>query len=161
MSMIGNFLQVTPDDLAALIKDPEGIEEFIYPEDEERENGIDVDKAWHGIHFLLTGDAWAGEAPLANVVLGGTEIGDDVGYGPARYITAEQVRVIAEAIGPITPQQLVERYNASALISNQIYPEVWVDGDADVEYLRSWYGTLRNYYLDAALKGNAMLKYIN
>src|SRR5579872_4450187 len=29
---------------------------------------IDIDKAWHGIHYLLTGTAWAGSAPLSFIV---------------------------------------------------------------------------------------------
>lgn len=161
MSMIGNFLQVTPLELQALIDDPSAVEDFIYPEDEEHENCMDVDKAWHGIHFLLSGDPWGGNLPLANVVLGGTEIGDDVGYGPARYITADDVRTVADAISDVTPQELAKRYDPSALKKHEIYPEIWDEGEGAVEYLTSWYQSLREYYLDAASKGNAMLKYLN
>jgi hypothetical protein len=32
---------------------------------------LEVDKAWHGIHFLLCGDAEGGEPPLGSAVLGG------------------------------------------------------------------------------------------
>ena len=53
MSMIGNFLQVTPAQLQSFVDDPSTVESFIYPDDEQNEDGIDVDKAWHGIHFLL------------------------------------------------------------------------------------------------------------
>ena len=98
MSMIGNFLQVSPAELAELISDPSRVESVIYPNGEENENCIDVDKAWHGIHYLLAGDTWGGDPPLANVVLGGTAIGDDVGYGPARYLTADEVRAIGDAL---------------------------------------------------------------
>ena len=55
MSMIGNFLQLSPAELAELMNDPSRVERFIYPE-EEHDNCIDVDTAWHGIHFLLNGD---------------------------------------------------------------------------------------------------------
>jgi hypothetical protein len=162
MSMIGNFLQLSSDQLAALIADPSRVETFIYPEDEERDSGIDVDKAWHGIHYLLVGDAWGGEPPLANVVLGGTEIGDDVGYGPARYLNADEVRAVADALKDITPDVLRSRYVATALSENEIYPEIWDDPDDDaVGYLASWYQTLRDYYIDAAVKQKAMLKYLN
>ena len=161
MSMIGNFLQVSPSELQALIDDPSSVEEFIYPEEEERENCIDIDKAWHGIHFLLTGDAWEGALPLSNVVLGGTEIGGDVGYGPARYITADDVRAVTEAIADLTPQDLAKRYDASALTRNEIYPEIWDEGDDAIQYLTTYYESLRDYFLDASSRGNAMLKYVN
>ena len=63
MSMIGNFLQITPTHLQTLIDDPSSVRSFVYAEEEERANSIDIDKAWHGIHFMLTGDAWGGDAP--------------------------------------------------------------------------------------------------
>jgi hypothetical protein len=162
MSMIGNFLQVSPDDLAQLIADPSSVESFIYPDDDEHEDAIDVDKAWHGIHFLLTRDAWGGEPPLANVVLGGTEIGEDVGYGPVKFLTADEVRAAAAALQGITPDAFRSRYVASELTANKIYPEIWDDADDDVAgYLTDYYATLRDYFLDAASKGHAMMKYIN
>ncbi len=47
MSMIGNFLQVTPAQLHALIDDPSAVVALIYPEGEEGTKSIDIDKAWH------------------------------------------------------------------------------------------------------------------
>lgn len=162
MSMIGNFLQLSPDELATLIADPSTVEAFIFPEDEEHENSIDVDKAWHGIHYLLAGDSWGGEPPLGNVVLGGTEIGDDVGYGPPRYLTADEVQAAAEALKPITPQMFRARYDASKLSMNDIYPQIWDDADDDAAgYLTNWFETLREYFFDAATKGHAMIKYLS
>lgn len=161
MSMIGNFLQLTSDELASLIAEPSSVGTFIYPEDDEHENNIDVDKAWHGIHFLLANDSWAGEPPLANVVLGGTEIGDDVGYGPAKYLTADEVLDVANALNDLSPEAFRARYNAKTLLDNEIYPQIWYDDVEAVGYLTSYYEILRDYYLDAAAKGNAMLKYTN
>ena len=161
MSMIGNFLQLSPDELAPLVADPSRTEALIYPDDEEHENSIDVDKAWHGIHYLLTGDSWGGEPPLANAVLGGTEIGDDFGYGPARYLTADEVHAVAVALKDITPDAFRVRYVPAELTKNEIYPEIWSDPDDDaVGYLTTWYETLRDYYIDAAARGHAMLKYL-
>ena len=161
MSMIGNFLRLSSDELAALVADPSSTEAFIYPNDEEHEDSIDVDKAWHGIHYLLTGDSWGGEPPLANAVLGGTEIGDDFGYGPARYLTADEVHAVAEALKDIAADAFRVRYVPSELSKNEIYPEIWDDPDDDaVGYLTTWYETLRDYYIDAAARGQAMLKYL-
>src|SRR5688500_6275073 len=36
----------------------------------------DLDKAWHGIHYLLTGTAWEGAEPLNFLVAGGRPVGD-------------------------------------------------------------------------------------
>jgi hypothetical protein len=162
MSMIGNFLQISPKELAALIADPSLVESFIYPDGEEHQSNIDVDKAWQGIHYLLTGDSGGGEPPLANVVLGGKEIGEDVGYGPATYLTSDEVQAVAAALKNITPDELRARYDASTFLENAIYPGIWDDPEDDaIGYLTTWYDTLRSYYFDAAAKKNAMLKYIN
>ena len=161
MSMIGNFLQLTPAQLQTLIDDPSTVEAFIYPDEEEADGCIDIDKAWQGIHFMLTGDQWAGEPPLCNVILGGTEIGDDVGYGPAKYITADDVRAAANALDQLPRDELAKRFDVSAMNNNDIYPGIWDEGDDALDYLMTWYESLREYYSDAAKKGNAMLKYLN
>ena len=155
MSMHGYFVQLSPEQLEALIADPSEVSGFIFSQDDQYE----IDQSWQGIHFLLTGDAWGGEVPLANVVLGGTEIGDDVGYGSACYLTADEVSAAATALKDITPDVLRSRYVATELSDNRIYPEIW-DRDDAVEFLTSWYESLRDYYMDAAAKRNAMLKYL-
>ena len=55
-------------------------------------NELWLDKAWHGIHFLLTGSAWEGDEPLNFLVTAGEPIeGTDSGYGEDRLFTSEQV----------------------------------------------------------------------
>ncbi len=161
MSMIGCLLQISPEQLQLLIDDPSLVEPFICPNGEEQTGFIDVDKAWQGIHFLLAGDPWNSEAPLANAVTGGVEVGDDVGYGAARDITADQVTAVAEALRDLSRDDLAKRFDAVALQENDIYPEIWDEGGEALDYLLSFYDTLREYYLKAAADGNAMLKYLN
>ena len=53
MSMIGYFYQA---DDATVQKLREGSDaEFIF-EEENEDNMLDIDKAWHAIHFILTGE---------------------------------------------------------------------------------------------------------
>ena len=161
MSMIGNFLQVTPDQLQALIADPTKVADALFPECVNC-GALDVDKTWQAIHFLLTGDPWGGESPVADAVLGGgIEIGDDVGYGPARYLTAAEVAATANALRLITKNELALRFDPATLSENEIYPEIWDEGNEAMDYVLVYFDQLRTYYLDAAAKGNAMLKYIN
>jgi hypothetical protein len=161
MSMIGSFLQLSPTELQMLIDDPSLVESFIYPDGEEHPSSIDVDKAWHGIHFMLTGDAWGGGPPLCNVVLGGTEIGDDIGYGPARYITADEVRAAADVLRELPSKEFARRFDSAAMSENEIYPEIWDEVQESLDYLMSNYELVRDYYSAAASKGNAMLKYLS
>src|SRR5512135_1798793 len=107
MSMIGNFLRISTHKVAALRADPSGIQRVLYPQSDgdtmmSDDVHLDVDKAWNGIHFLLTGDAQHGTPPLGFIV-GGKPLGDiDVGYGPARGFDAAEVRAIADALRPLT-----------------------------------------------------------
>ncbi len=50
---------------------------------------MDIDKAWHGLHFIFTGSDWSGGFPEGFLVTCGKAVGDvDVGYGPARFLTS-------------------------------------------------------------------------
>jgi len=158
MSIIGNFLQISSQQLEALIAAPEEINSVIYME--SNDSRLDIDKAWHGIHFMLTGQQYDGTPPLSNVIFSASTVGDDLGYGPARYLTATDVTTVAELLKSLLPADFAKRYDADALIENDIYPQAW-SGDEDLDYLLSWYSRLRNYYLDATSKNNAMLQYLS
>jgi hypothetical protein len=47
------------------------------------EKALSLEKSWHMLHYLLTGHAGTGHAP-GDLLLSGEELGEDVGYGPAR-----------------------------------------------------------------------------
>lgn len=163
MSMIGNFLAIRPDQLAALIAEPESMESLLYPEDgAEQANHLDIDKAWHAIHYTLNGSTWEGEGPLSMVILGGEEIGDDVGYGPARYLSPIQVSAVAEALAVVTPQVFIANFNPTALDAAEIYPQIWErDGGEGLEYVLRYYNQLSSFYQSAAERGDAALIYLN
>ena len=55
---------------------------------------LDVDKAWHGLHFLLTGTADGGAEPASYLLTGGEELGDDEDV-QARLLRPAQVRALA------------------------------------------------------------------
>ncbi len=121
----------------------------------------DLDKAWHGIHFLLTGSDWEGEPPWCYLVRGGRPVGNiDVGYGPARALSAAEVRNWAAALATLPPAGVRERFNAEALTANDIYPSIW---DADPEeddvlgYLEAYYVALQAYVATATEKGMGLL----
>jgi hypothetical protein len=171
MSMIGCLRRLGDRDLARLLAEPELILDYLDSDGEEANGSfgphadIDVDKAWHGIHFLLTGSAWEGEFPLSFLVRGGAEVGDeDVGYGPARGFDSAQVRAIAKALAPIDGEALGDRFDPAAMTRAEIYPEIW-DRDSEeddiVEYLVDSYETLRDFVTAAAEAGEALLVWVS
>ncbi len=138
-----------------------------------------MDKAWHAIHWLLTGSSdesppsrrrsgllrrraapqpSAGAEALA--VLGGEPVGDDDGYGPARLLRPEQVAAVAEALRPLTPEVLGHRVDLTAMEAIEaadLYPGIWDEEDVYEEYLGPNYEVLRDFYLAAAADDAAVL----
>lgn len=109
----------------------------------------DLDKAWHGIHYLLTGSEWDGEPPLDFIIQGGTEIGTiDVGYGPARAFRAAQAAEIQAAIGPLDRDTLRARYQPVRMKELNIYPSIWDFDPAEDDafgYCADYFASLQEF----------------
>ena len=120
---------------------------------------LSIEKAWHGVHYLLCGTIDEAPGVLGRAILGGTSIGPDRGYGPARYLTAAEVRELAPALSQITKELLLERYNAETMDRLKVYPGHWDDPE-NREWLAEAFGDVRNFYEKIAAKGNAVLLYL-
>jgi hypothetical protein len=122
---------------------------------------LNLGKAWHCVHWLLTGKTDGGEPPLAWAVHGDREVGDDAGYGPARLLEPKQVSTIASALAGVTRDDLVRRFDLAALERDRIYPGDWThEGDAgedDFEWIWAAFSSLRAFYAEAAAQGDGVL----
>ena len=114
MSMRASYTQIIPKELAELKRHPDSIMQFLESIEGAEHSGrcLNIEKAWHGIHFLLLGTPWGGrfprnKQPLWNAIMGGTALGKiDLGYGPVRYLMPSQVKDTAKALGKILPDDL-------------------------------------------------------
>ena len=165
MSMIGNYLRLPEAELQRVLQAPASITKLLYPEDDSElppDRHLDTDKSWHLTHFLLTGEAWGGAEPFVNAVLGGTEIGtEDVGYGPARYLTPAQVGAVASALEGLSPNELWERFDRQQVQEAEIYPSGWEGNDTERDYILEYFSDLKDHFADAARDRDAMVLYIN
>lgn len=171
MSMIGNFRLVEAKELERLLADPEAIEDVLYGDDEEAADDapdspqLDIDKAWHGLHFLFTGTAWEGKPPLNFIATGGQEIGDvDVGYGPARGFTSKELKEISAALAPLSTADLRKRFDPPRMKKLEIYPDIWDRDPADDDtlgYLLEYFEQLKSFLAHGAEHNFALLVYIN
>jgi len=164
MGMAACFAAADAATINQLKADPGQIEEFLFPDDGDSEppNCMDVDKAWHCIHFMLTGEADEGPAPLSLAILGGEEIGDDVGYGPARVLQPGQVRDIAVALSRIDEPAFKARFDPQAMLTANIYlSEMCVrDGDDALDYLLEKYLALVEFYRAAADRDDGVILWL-
>ena len=117
---------------------------------------LSLDKAWHGVHYLLSGRSEP-EASPRGAIFGGREIGDDdFGYGPARYFLPTEVGEIAgELTGAHVEDELRERYEPAELTARHIYPGGWEV--ADGAWLIESFRELRDFFGEAAGRGSAIL----
>ena len=138
MGMTAVLLRLPRQTLEELVREPNRLEDIMTADDphlEERVAGtLDLDKAWHGVHFLLTGTAWEGRWPLAFLVEGGTEIGEDE---TARAFSPEETRQIAGAVRDVTRTTLEQRFEPAAMTELDIYPPIWDRAEEETES-RDW-----------------------
>src|SRR5438067_4046371 len=131
MGMYCSVRAVSPAEVEQLLDDPDlGQEED--GEDRPAGQAVHLEKAWHGLHYLLTGSAMAGEMPLAFLLLGGEPIGGDADDAPARFIQPPEVRQIDAALSPISADQLWSRFDAARMEEEGIYPGVWDEPESDL-----------------------------
>ena len=93
--------------------------------------------------------------------VGGTEIGADRGYGPARYLTPEEVREVADALSKITAEQLLERFDPGTMDRLEVYPGDWEGEPENREWLADAFSEVSAFYSGVAARGNAVLLYLS
>ena len=151
------LLMLAPEDVPRLVRDGRALANAVF--EATAPFGMQMDKEWHGLHFLLTGDAWSTRGPYGQVILGGKNIGPDLGYGPARVLTAAQVKEIASKLRALSEDELKRRYDPEKMTEAQIYPEIiWKrEGQAALLWLLEGYRQLLAFCVRAAAEGNAVL----
>lgn len=168
MGMISILLRVTNEQLEEFLNDSSLLEEFAYADDiEEGGRQLDLDKSWDAINFLLTGHSLntleSAEPPLSKVLFSGQLIDEeqDMGYGPAHYLTSEQVKEISSALSVISNSEFRQRYDADRLNGNGVYPQAWANNEDEVSYIADNFEDLKTFYATAAEEGHAIVTYIS
>ena len=119
---------------------------------------VDLDKSWHGVHFLLTRTEWDTGTLLGQAILGGQEVGEDGGYGHPRLLPPNLVRDVSAALTSVDPGDLRARFDPAAFDAADIYPSgIWHEEDILDTYLLANLNALTTFYADAAKAGHAVL----
>lgn len=166
MSMIGEYLRVTADELARAVQDPDWAFDFVEEvrdAEEEVEPGpgearhFSTYKYWDLLRFLLA----RAEVPV-DVALGEEPFADDEdwGYGPPRYLRPERVRLAAERLRGIGYSELVRGVDADQLTRADVYPLMWSEPGA-LEWGRRSYDGLVEFFEAAADAGDALIVWLD
>jgi hypothetical protein len=164
MSIQCDLLTLNNMQIQELHQYPETIHALIgsQPHTEPSETFLRLDKAWHGIHFALTGTDREAIFPLGFIVSGGAEIGEeDLGYGTARAFRAEEVQVIAGSILAIDEARFIVGLKDEGARELVIYGrEEELTGD-DTEYFSHYFQHLQTFLKASSDQDLGMVVYMN
>lgn len=124
---------------------------------------LDLHKSWHVLHFLFTGTA-AGGNPPANALMGGREVGPDLGYGPPRLHEPAAAAAFARFLAPLTVDELLARIDFRRMRALGIY--CCDDGDEGSaeeigDDVAHYFPRLRGFVAEAAESGNGLLMWLS
>ncbi|WP_217563023.1 YfbM family protein [Paenibacillus sp. GbtcB18] len=127
--------------------------------------GLDIDRSWEGIHYLLCGDISDGEPPLGYVVPLTSDKGIDFGSFGAFSLRAQQVAEAVQAMSELDEAQLRLRYDFPAMVKEEVYPlEAGTvsdeDEDAFFAYMLQHFNEIRRFYSQTAAEGKGLIFYI-
>jgi hypothetical protein len=113
-------------------------------------------KAWHAIHFLLTGSAEEAPLPEGYLLDGGHLLGkpdpDEMEAQP-RLLSPEAVQIFAEVVRPINEQELRRRFDHAAMLDADVY-SIGPHEDDEFEFVAQFLGELRTFVTEAAEAGH-------
>ena len=161
--MIGEFIRIPAAELQTYLKDSTLLEERLDRVEGDEEVFFDIDKSWDALSFLLTGHTLENVSnalpPLSWTIFGNSIVDSEqeIGYGPAKYLTPEEVQAVHQAISSISAAVLMDRYDAEKLNALHIYPEHWSDGSDMTTYLADNFEGLKAFYAKAAMEHQAMI----
>ena len=165
MGMIMYLLRISKQELESYIDKPD-----LFLENRvDDAYSMDIDKAWGGILYLLTGKAFASGSPedevdSLNRIFFSAQFFDedmDVGYGPAHYLTPEQVAGIHRKIASLTEADLKAHYDPEAMSEEEeLYPSLDWD-EEDFEYLYSHFQELQSFFATAVSRGEAIVTFLS
>ena len=164
MSMIGNLMRVSYSELEEYLKESSLFEKRL---DEALENDdpnmIDIDKSWDGINFLLTGSIVGdSDNPLEKVLFSMQyiDVNQDLGYGPANYVTPSQVKELNEIISKISSEDLSKKYDSKKMAELELYPNAWDELDMQ-SYLMDNFKSVQDIYAIAAKNDQAIITFLS
>jgi hypothetical protein len=120
-------------------------------------NVLSLEKSWHTVHFLLTGDKsmtprHLPDQPLHNVVMGGTPTPIDGPYGPVRILEKPDVKAIAAALASVDATSLKRKYSIAQLNAADTYatpkPRGW--DERELEIVFACIPRLKEFFANAA-----------
>ncbi|MBZ9648916.1 YfbM family protein [Sphingobium sp. 3R8] len=131
--------------------------------DRGKDDEADLDKAWHLVHYLLTGKTGRVEGPLGLIADDLHPLADlDLGLGKPNVISVDATKAFAEAAQSISDEVFLARFIPEQMPTDELYMgDVVARGDHDdmKEYSLENFHFLRDFAVAAARNGEAIITY--
>lgn len=156
MGMYCEVAAALPQDLERFA-DPSNVFGGVLQRSAVATSAVSLEKAWHGLHYLLTGEAWEGDGPLAFLLSGGEQLGDDE-ESPVRWFTPDETILIHQSLSAVTDHELWSRFNPEEMEEQGIYPGIWDEAEEDLqeEYL-TYFHELKEVVESATRSGGGLV----
>jgi hypothetical protein len=125
------------------------------------ESVVNVAWAWQGLHYLITGDPWDGEAPGSDVVCGGrllTEDGADELGMDVIYLAPDRVKPVADHLTSTPFDVLARRFDVQKMIAAGVQGATGWTAETRERVFRPAYSGLSRFFTAAATEGQAVYK---
>jgi len=184
------LIRATPEVVEQLRGRPKAVGEFIYQDPDayqeprqglfgrlfnprsesnapvpDRHDGdeADLDKSWHIVHYLLTGETGRAVGPLGLIGDDLHPLADiDLGLGKPNVISVAAVKAFVEAAQAMSDDDFLGRFKPNEMPTDELYlGEVIARGDHDDmrEYALENFHILRDFVAEAASNGEIVITY--
>jgi len=128
-------------------------------------SGLDIDRSWEAIHYLLCGDIADGKPPFSYVVPITSGVRVDYGSFGASLLRADQAAEALLAISELDEKLLRLKYDFKTMLKEEVYPldpDINSDEDEDelFAFMLQYFNEIRRFYSQAVAEGKGILFYI-
>ncbi len=166
MRMMGTYCMIDREKVDSILNgELEASEAIFFGDDDDYDgegNMLSIEKAWHAIDYVLTKGVDDSQA-LARVVVGREVSDEEIGYAPATYITEDEVKEIAEAIGGVSREAFRERFDFKGMRDEDVYlvSDATEDTEEEVfDYVWENFRNLKEFYKKAAAFNKCLLFFV-
>jgi Domain of unknown function (DUF1877) len=149
MGMVLYLRRITQGELSAIRENLSAFDEFMFDQDAvDGGDVVDFDKAWHALHFMLTGSAGGTNSPLSLIINEYEKIGGDGEWDEGfSIIPADRLAAFQAEFKLLTDKELSARYSPQAMDDEQVYmADYFVEEGAEgLKYIMQWMPNFRNF----------------
>ncbi len=165
MGIIQQYLRIDQSTLMRYLNDSKLLEDNLFSTSNSKKNLLDIGKSWDGLFYISTGEPLCNykqiTPPLQWLIFGPNilDMEQDMGYGPANYLTASQTKELFEAVNIISESSLANRFDAVEMNKKNVYPDFWDDPEA-LNYLIQEFKKLKIFLQTAVAEKQAIISFL-